>query len=270
MDNPPSCTERPAGWSDFADRHARLDAPLLPTVGDVAAMRAAIAGHDAKVLLLGVTPALAILGKTLTAIDGSMRMVSKIWPGNDARRRTLCGNWLDLPIARGSVDSVIGDGSLNAVASEVPALLREIRRVLPPGGIAALRTFCAPERPESLDAIRHDAEHRSVGNFHALKWRIAMSLAADAAEWTVAVADIRHAFDRMFPDRDLLRDRMACSAADIETIDYYDGLDYGIGFPPVSRLRELAAPVFQSFRVIPASFYPLAERCPTIVLSDAA
>jgi hypothetical protein len=34
MDNPPSCTERPAGWSDFADRHARLDAPLLPTVGD--------------------------------------------------------------------------------------------------------------------------------------------------------------------------------------------------------------------------------------------
>jgi hypothetical protein len=97
-----------------------------------------------------------------------------------------------------------------------------------------------------------------------------MSLAADAAEWTVAVADIRHAFDRMFPDRDLLRDRMACSAADIETIDYYDGLDYGIGFPPVSRLRELAAPVFKSFRVIPASFYPLAERCPTIVLSDAA
>jgi hypothetical protein len=75
-----------------------------------------------------------------------------------------------------------GDGSLNAIAGNLPALLREIRRVLVPRGVGAFRTFCAPEFPESLGTIRHDVEYGWQGNFHALKWRIAMALAANAAE----------------------------------------------------------------------------------------
>jgi SAM-dependent methyltransferase len=202
-------------------------------------------------VLLGVTPELAVLGTKLTAVDGSARMIEKVWLGDDKRRRAICADWLALPSATATVDAVVGDGSLNAIAGNLPALLREIRRVLVPRGVGAFRTFCAPEFP---------VEYGWQGNFHALKWRIAMALAANAAEWTIAVEEVRLAFNTMFPDRLSLCDTTGWSGAEVATIDYYDGAGHSIGFSPVSRLREIAMQVFSSVQIISARGYPLAER----------
>ncbi len=258
-------TEAP--WSSFVDLHRHLRPPLRPTASDIAAIGAAIAGCDRTVALLGVTPELAVLGVRLTAFDQSKRMIASVWPGDDARRRAAPADWLDLPLESGGVDAVIGDGSLNAVAESLPELLSEVARVLAPRGRAAFRTFCSPEEPETLDAVRRAVDARAVANFHAYKWRVAMALAADHREWTVPVATIREAVNAMFPDRPALSRRTGWSEEEIDTIDYYAAAGHSISYPPLSRVLETAGLVFAGCAALANGPYPLSERCPTVVLS---
>jgi SAM-dependent methyltransferase len=181
---------------------------------------AAIAGCDRDVALLGVTPELAGLGARMTAFDLSAQVIAAVWPGDDNRRRAVVADWLRLPIESGGVDAVIGDGSLNAVAESLPELLAEIGRILSPQGRAVFRTFCSPETPETPAEVRRATEG-AVANFHAYKFRIAMTLAADYPRWTVPAPAIRDAFNAMFPDRAALSRAAGSSREEIDTIDSY-------------------------------------------------
>lgn len=254
-------------WTSFADLHNHIRSPLRPVQQDVATLRMAIAGHDDAVVLLGVTPQLAGLGDRLTAFDGSARMVAEIWPGDAPTRTASVADWLALPLADGAASAVIGDGALNSVAADLPALLGEIRRVLRPDGVAAFRTFCSPEEPETLAAIKHDIDANRPGNFHALKWRIAMALAAAAPDACAAVAVVRDSFDAMFPDREALAAATGWPAADIASIDYYAGATHSLCYPTERALGALAGAHFAKIEFIPGTGYPLAARCPTIVMS---
>src|ERR1044071_10147553 len=91
-----------AGWRNFAEVFGRLAPPLRPSPTDVANLGRAIAHEDKRILLLGVTPELSVLGRELTAVDNSPRMLAHVWPGDRECRRAILGDWTDLPFADGS------------------------------------------------------------------------------------------------------------------------------------------------------------------------
>ena len=264
---PPASAEGVTDWRNFAAVYGRLRAPLRPSPGDVAHFAGAIAGHDARVLLLGVTPELSVLGDDLTAIDHAPRMLSDVWIGDRSDRRAVRGDWTRLPFAESSFTTVIGDGSLNSAPGLEPDMLREIDRVVADGGRAVFRSFCSPDAAETLSAVRSDVVNGWDGNFHALKWRIAMALAASDANRTVAVGTILAAFDDLFPNRPELASTTGWSLDAIATIDAYAGAAHSLAFPTLAELLDTAAPCFAEAQVLAGSGYPLAERCPTIVWS---
>lgn len=226
-------------------------------------MREAIGGNDGRVLLLGVTPELSVLGRELVATDNTPRMIERVWPGDNDRRRAILADWTRLPFEDGAFDSVIGDGSLNSAPEDVENILAEASRLLRSGGCAAFRTFCAPEQPESLGTIQSDPG--SSGNVHALKWRIAMALAASLPRATVPVRAILEAFNAMFPDRAALGSATGWTVDEISTLDAYEGAGHSLGFPTAAMVGDWAPPYFEEVAVISSSGYPLAERCPILV-----
>lgn len=253
------------GWQRFAEFYWRLGAPMRPGPGDAEAMARAIADRDGRVVLLGVTPQLADIGQDLTAVDASAQLIEAIWPGDTTRRRAVVGDWLNLPCENAAVDSVIGDGSLNSLVGDHHDLFAEVRRVLSDGGIAAFRSFCAPDRAERLQDICDEDLGGWQGNFHAFKWRIAMALAARNPTASIPVAEVRDAFDRHFPDREALSALTGWPVDDIATIDAYDGATHSMFFPTLGRLLEMGARHFGHVEALARDGYVLADRCPVVV-----
>ena len=257
-------------WDNYHRHWMLLDAPLRPSSETVGIFERELDLTDADVLLLGVTPELAVLGRSMLAVDQSAAMISGIWAGDNASRRAVTGNWLDLPVGDASADAVIGDGCLSAVASRAArnALHGEIARVLGPGGRAAIRVFAAPETTEDLAHIEAQALAGAIENFHAFKWRIAMACTTGGSDFAINVRTIRDTFDGMFPDRECLAVRTGWSIASINTIDVYAGSDTNYSFATLAMLVDEANIWFDDVRVVPSGSYPLAERCPLLVLGS--
>ena len=256
--------EKGVPWRHFASVYDRLDSPLRPAPGDVERIRVAIEAHDDHTLLLGVTPAIASLGQELVAVEGSRAMIDRVWPGDQPGRRAVVGDWTALPFKAGRFGAVIGDGALNSVANGLESLIDEISRVLREGGIAAQRVFASPDDRETLDTVRSDALAGSIGNVHALKWRIAMAI-AEAPDYLVPVGDILDAFNTMFPDRSELASVTGWDRSAIDTLDAYVGAWHSLCFPTRAALRAMGTSRFATCRIVESDGYPLAERCPLVV-----
>jgi SAM-dependent methyltransferase len=256
-----------SGWRhfNFAGLLSKLCPPLRPSPGDVENMRRAVAADGKRILLLGVTPELSILGADLTATDNDQRMIDNTWPGDRPDRRAVLADWTDLPFPSRKFDAVIGDASPNAAADQAEEIIDEAERVLAPGGTVAFRLFCSPEKPETLEFIRDDVLGGWQGNFHAMKWRIAMALAESKPRAVVPVRETLAAFNRLFPDRGALAAATGWPEEDIATVDAYMGAEHSLGFPKLSAMRALVGRHFSDISVIEAKGYPLAERCPTLV-----
>ena len=52
---------------------------------------------DEPVLLLGVTPELAVIPRRTVAVDWSERMIAVAWPGDCDSRHAVLGDWRALP-----------------------------------------------------------------------------------------------------------------------------------------------------------------------------
>lgn len=226
-----------------------------------------MADRDKHVLLLGVTPELSVLGEELIAVDNSRRMIERVWPGDDERRRAIVADWTALPFDDDTFDAVMGDGAINSAPEAAEQVARELRRVLRPGGRAVFRMFCSPDKAEDLLAIAADVDPAWAANLHSLKWRIAMSLAASTENGIIPVQTILRTFNEMFPDRAELAARTGWSLEEIATLDAYSGADHNMRFPTLAGILALAAPYLKHVSLLPGADYPLAERCPTIVWS---
>jgi SAM-dependent methyltransferase len=252
-------------WAIFHQYWPRLRPPLRPNAEVVAAVSGAIREQREQVLLLGVTPELSDIGVHTTAIDHSQNMLRDVWPGDTPSRRAVLGSWLELPFER-QFTAAIGDGSLDVLTSaQHPLLFRELERVLQPGARIAFRIYATPERCESLAELGAQTLAGEVQGFHALKWRIAMAIAAAQGNMDVPVDQIYRGFQREFPDRERLGRATGWSAEDMAEIDNYAGLDSVYSFP---TRREIVAALPRTFvdpRFVSSGSYPLAERCPVLI-----
>jgi SAM-dependent methyltransferase len=255
----------PDGWEQYVRRWAGQLPPLRPHPHSTAAIAKLLKGQASPTLLLGVTPELASIGGQTIAVDWAESAIRDIWPGDTAGRRALLGDWRSLPLDDLSIGSVAGDGSLNAVRwpEDANQVIGEIDRVLVDGGIVVLRAFVAPDQRETLRAITEDIRSNREPSFGAAKWRIAMALTD--AEGNVPVADVHAVFQDHFPDRERLAQETGWSAATIAEIDAYRGSAMRLAFPTRAMFERAAAPRFQT-RWLAVGSYPLAARCPLLIL----
>jgi len=255
-------------WNAIRKHWQLLGPPLRPPAEAVATYERELDLCGAHVVLLGVTPELAGLGATMTAVDESPEMIAGIWPGDTTSRRAVNGDWLDLPVPGASVDVVIGDGCLSALALSVArrALFAAIARVLRPGGRAGARLFAGPQAPDDPHAVRGLALSGGVSTFHELKWRVAMTAAGNAPDYAIPVKTIVERFDALFPDRAELSALTGWELPVIGTIDVYRNSSAIYSFAPADALIGEAHAFFDNVDVVPTGSYGLAERCPLLVL----
>ena len=252
--------------TNFYQRWAGLKPPLRPNAEVVSAVRGAIAGHEERVLLLGVTPELAEIGSTTVAVDMSESMLAVVWPGDTGTRRAICGNWLNMPLHLREFTAVIGDGSFAFMhlAGYVP-LFEQLGNLLLPGAAFAMRCYETPEPCETVAQLRDEMMTgcNRVG-FHAFKWRLAMAIVAQSGNASISVVLIHQVFEREFRDRDALSAASGWSAAQIAEIDWYEGQDSIFSFPTRREILAALPANFSNPCFIASGHYELAERCPIL------
>lgn len=256
--------ERDNHWGRYHRLWQRLGPPLRPPPEVVEALQRAIA-ERAPCALLGVTPELAGIGAELTAIDRDPQMIAALWPGDTTTRRAVIGDWLDFPAALTGLGAVIGDGSLNVLpnAGAHTALMLELRRVLAPGGRAAVRVFVRPLAAETTSAVLQTAALSE--SFHGFKWRLAMAICADSGAASVPVREILRVFRQHIPDPQGWMKRLGWPGQALATIEVYESSLEVYSFPTRQELEaSVPSGLHLSWRDVAG--YELAERCPLAVL----
>lgn len=252
-------------WTNLANIYAKMGAPMLPSPPDVDRVNQLIAGQNQNVLMLGATPQYERLGARLTALDGTAKMIDEYWSQAGDNRRAILGDWLSMPFSDGEFTAIIGDGSFTSAADGLPRLFPEARRVLTPGGVLAVRCFCAPEPPETVSDIV-DGLAAPDANPLCFRMRMAMAMAALQPNYVFPISELALMFDRLFPDRKALADKTGWRRDEIDRIDSMKSATYSVGFPPRSWLGEMAAQTFTRVEFLESDGYALAELCPVLVL----
>lgn len=249
-------------------RRSRLGPPLRPNEEVIAEYRRLVSGHGARVLLLGMTAGLADIGDEVDAVDKNPAAIARAWPGDGERRRAHQADWLALPFPARRFTAAVGDGALNSAGylRDYPALFAELDRVLEPGAPFVTRIYATPSPCETVAAVQAAAMAGAIPVFNALKWRLAMALVAEAGSPDIEVGRIKTAFDRLFPDRAALAAAAHWESEDIDTIDVYAGSSAVYSFPTLAEVRATVPASLGDMQVVPAGTYPLAERCPLLLL----
>lgn len=264
-------------WGQNAHQWSRVGPPLKPSSEDtdltLVSLRPLLDGvtYYRKVAILGVTPELVQLpwpaDVELMAFDHSAHMIEQVWLPNPLVPSSIHqSDWAALPLESSSLMAVVGDGSFNALPSlnSYRDVLAELHRVMVPEALVIVRCFIRPDNVESLDEVVAAVQLGRVGSFHALKWRLAMSL-ADVPGAGVPVSDIHTAFEDCFPSRIQLAKQTGWSLLQIDTIDAYQDAATRYNFPTLTEMHAQCTPYFKVQDVRYAT-YELADRCPTLTL----
>jgi len=250
-------------WQAYHRRWSGLEAPLRPNAEIRARIVDLVGEKSDRILLLGVTPELALSFENVVAIDKSAAMIANIWPGDSGTRRAIEADWLTLDGSLGKFSAVIGDGSGNAVAyqHEVAQLLVNARDHLEPGGRFVCRLYARPEAPWSWEELVAEAGQPATGNFHAFKWKLAMRIAADTKP-SVTVTLIVDRFDYYFPDRAKLSEATGWDRSVIDMIDTYRGSEAVYCFPTRTEFLACLPSGVREIGFHASGTYDLALNCP--------
>jgi SAM-dependent methyltransferase len=262
-------------WESNARHWDSIGFPLHPSPQDIAILSRLLADLGAalarpRACLLGVTPEIALMRwppeTRLFAFDYNPAMIKTVWPGARlANAAVACANWARMPVADAACDIVVGDGCFSALdyPEGYAAVSSEIRRILRPGGLFAVRAFIRPDRPEPVGTVFDDLRAGRIGNFHIFKWRLNMALHGDLAAG-VRLSDSWDAWRQAFPDPAVLARTLNWPIEEISTIDAYRGVDTRYTFPTLEELREALASYFLEMACVHPG-YELGERCPTLL-----
>ena len=162
----------------------------------------------------------------------------------------------------------LADGSLSFLTfpEEVVTLLRELHRSIKAGGRSVFRLYLSPDRPEKIPALRDEAMSGKIGNFHAFKLRLAMSLAARQSSAHVNVAEILYVFNSLFSDRRELVRATGWSREQVDTIDFYKDSTVFFTFPNRDQLLSAVSQVYRDPRLVTSGSYEMSEQCPLLLL----
>ena len=125
-------------------------------------------------------------------------------------------------------------------------------------GIMIMRYFVQADDPERPEVVFADLREGRIGSFHAFKWRLAMSLQANASEG-VRVDDIWRKWAAANVTTGYPNEA-------VNTIETYRGSDHRLTFTTLGQIRDLHAGLFEEKSCIVCG-YELAERCPIMVYS---
>lgn len=263
-------------WQSHARQWDLVGAPLKPSPQDGVLMMKLVTSclglsqPVRRIAVLGVTPELMQLdwpqGIEIEAFDHSEAMLQSVWtPNPKLASRVTLASWQALPSDDAHFDLVVGDGSFNALPSLVayPLVFKELARISCDQAALVLRCFVSPDVAESMTEIQDAAMSGRVYSFHALKWRIAMTLAAKD-HGAVAVREVYDAFEAHFDREDLAR-ITGWPITVINTIDAYKMVDTVYTFPTMAQWRDSCQPLWRVDQVLYAD-YELAQRCPTLRL----
>lgn len=273
-----SNNDQTAVWQRHALQWSHVGSPLKPSSHDGELMLNSLAPSILSqtspfhVAILGVTPEIINLPwpshVELLAFDHSATMIENVWcPSQIVKSTVFQNDWRNLPLSDSSIDAAVGDGSLNVLPeiSYCLELLHELHRVLKRNGSFVIRCFIRPEKHETISDIRSMLQSGFIGSFHALKWRLAMSLAS-VENGCVVVSDIHSAFKMLFPDRKYLSESTGWPLMEINTIDAYKNSSTRYLFPTLIELESHCQSYFD-LKQIKYSNYELSDRCPTLILN---
>lgn len=258
------------GWGEFHKRLPALGLPQIPDADVVARFASHIAGHAERVLLLGITRALAELGSDLTAVDSNATQIEKLWPGDRPNRRAIHDDWRTMNLAPGRFSAAVGDGSLSTLAwpTDYAVVFARVAGALAPEGRLVVRCFLAPDEPETLEQIVRDVHCGDERSLHALRWRVAM--AAAGASGNVAVSRIHDAFCEAFPDWPKLAERTGWDLAVIQqAIGTARNSQLVYSFVTRQRVLDTLPANLVGARFVTSGEYPLSDRCPFLVAERA-
>lgn len=254
---------------DFLVRWRMSAPPLRPHPGVARAIAPLLPEHDAgaPILLLGVTPELAVLPRHVVALDRSQRMIDHAWPGDSETRRAVRGEWRAMPFEPGSMAGAIGDGSLSPLffPGEYELILEQLTRVLLPGGLVVLRCFTTPDRAETLAELAAEALSGAIP-FHVFKLRFNVAAAREAGSVEITSDAAFRRFQTLFPDREVLSRASGWSLATIAEMDCYEGEPANHSYPTRAELKAMFGARVADLRFVETQGYPLAERCPLLVM----
>jgi len=263
--------EAPQRPRDFHLRWPTLLPPLRPPAALANQIETLIAATDDPVLLLGVTPELAALNRSIIAADWNATMIAVAWPGDTPQRRAICADWFALPLHDGEVGAIVGDGALTMCdwPDGAQRLLAQLARVLRSGGTVAIRCFATAENAETPDQL---ADAAAAGELTFHEWRMRFNMAAARADGAVSITSARlfaH-YDAAWPDRHDMRAAPAWPREGIAEIDAYRDSTYVHSYPKRSEIGALMDSCWPGdWRFVETTGYPGAGHCPLLVATRA-
>jgi len=196
-------------------------------------------------------------GTRLLAVDSSPGMIRHVWPGHSwSNAVVIQANWLAMPVRSGSCDVVIGDGFLSNMnyPEGYRAIKEELRRVLRPDGILALRLFGRRDPSESPAEVFGSMRAGLIGSFSEFRLRLMISVQKDLAAGA-KLADVWEAWHEAVQEPEALARSFGWPPGAVSIMERFRGVQVAVTYPTVEELADVFSPELS----LAGRFYPEYE-----------